>query len=143
MYLTVAQYKTWADARGYTYGDDAAIEAAITIATDFIDMNYTFKGTPQQGDLQLPTDQVAIEDILKGAAQATYQQLQGRLLVDPASLSQAGQVVSDSKSVGTLKKSVSYAEGYQYTTTFPTRMIDLALKPYLVGGGLSNAVVRG
>ena len=143
MYITLADYKTWADARGYTYPADAEIQAAITIATDFLDSRYTFKGTPQQDDLQLPTDEVTIADIEKAAAQATYLQLLGRLVVDPTAISVEGQVTSSTDKVGDLSTSRTYAEGYQYTTTYPTGSIDALLKKYVVGGGGIGQVLRG
>lgn len=135
-YIELATYKAWADARGYTYGTDAEVEAAIVLATDFIDQNYTFLGDPvsESQDLQLPTDEVTIADIEKGAAQATYLQTQGRLLVDPADISQQGQIASESSSVGSLSESIEYRGGY--ITTYPTTSIDRALQGYIVSGGL-------
>ena len=138
-YITATAYKAWADARGYTYGDDAEIDAAAMLATDFIDANYTFKGTPQQDDQQLPTDVVSIADIEKAAAQATYLQLLGRLTVDPSELTTAA-VISESKQVGSLSKSTSYAERARYTTTYPTTSVDKLLRGFVVGGGLGSVV---
>ena len=140
-YTTLAQYKTWADARGYTYPVDAEIDAAIVIATDFIDSRYTFKGDAlsDSQELQLPTDEVAIADIEKAANQATYLQLLGRLTVDPSTLT-TSQVVGESKQVGSLSKSTSYAERATYTTTYPTTSVDKLLRPFVVGGGLGSVV---
>lgn len=136
-YITATAYKAWADARGYTYGTDAEIDAAAMLATDFIDAKYTFKGTPQQDDQQLPTDEVAIADIENAAAQATYLQLLGRLTVDPSTLTTA-QVVGESRSVGPLSTSKSYADRATYTTTYPTTSVDKLLKGFVVSQGLGN-----
>ena len=140
-YISLADYKLWADARGYTYGTDAEVEAAIVIATDFIDANYTFRGQPLSDNqpLQLPTNAVAIADIEKAAAQATYLQLLGRLTVDPSELTTAA-VISESKQVGSLSKSTSYAERARYTTTYPTTSVDRLLRGLVVGGGLGGVV---
>lgn len=136
-YITATAYKAWADARGYTYGTDAEIEAAAMLATDFIDANYTFKGTPQQDYRQLPTDVVSIADIEKAAAQATYLQLLGRLTVDPSTLTTA-VITSESKQVGSLSKSTSYAERARYTTTYPTTSVDKLLRGLVVSQGLGS-----
>ncbi|QDP59315.1 MAG: hypothetical protein Tp136SUR676911_54 [Prokaryotic dsDNA virus sp.] len=145
-YITLAGFKAWADARGYDYGtDDAAIEAAIVIASvDFMNAQYTFKGEPLDDTqvMQLPTDCVAISDVENAAAQAAWLQFNGRLFVDPASIGQKGAVTSETKQVGSLSTSTSYAEGYQYTTTYPTTSVDRLLRAFTVGGGLGS-VVRG
>ena len=46
-YIDVAEFKLWADARGYDYSakTDQQIEQAITIASvDYIDTRYVFNG---------------------------------------------------------------------------------------------------
>jgi len=145
-YITLADFKAWADARGYDYGtDDAVIEAAIVIASvDFLDAQYTFKGDQEVDGqpMQLPTDFVSIADIENAAAQAAWLQFNGRLFVDPLEVGQKGAVTSETKQVGSLSTSTSYAEGYQYTTTYPTTSVDRLLRAFTVGGGLGK-VVRG
>ena len=146
-YITLADFKAWADQRAYNYGiDDAAIEAAIVIASvDFIDTKYTFKGESVSDSqaMQLPTDEVAIADIENAAAQAAWLQFKGRLFVDPTAIVQQGQVVSESKSVGPLDKSVTYKDGFQYTTTYPTASVDNMIRPYTISAGGLGSVVRG
>lgn len=144
-YITVTDFKAWADSRGYTYGADELVEAAIVVASvDFIDTNYKFRGDPLSPtqEMQLPTNEVAIEDIQNAAAQAAYLQLIGRLFVDPANLGQGGQITSESKKLGTLSTSTSYAEGYQYTTLYPTISIDNLMKKYIVSAGMGT-LIRG
>lgn len=138
-YISLAGYKAWADARGYTYGVDAEVEAAIVIATDFMDATYTFRGEPvtEGQPLQLPTDEVAIADIEKAIAQAVYLQLLGRLTVDPSTLTTT-VITGESKQVGSLSTSTSYAERARYTTTYPTTSVDKLLRGLVVGGGLGS-----
>ena len=138
-YITAAQYKAWADARGFTYPVDAEVNAAIMLATDFIEANYTFKGEALQSTQQVPTDKVALTDVERAAYQATYLQLLGRLTVDPASLTTAA-VTAESRAVGSLSTSTSYAERQMYTTTYPTTSIDRLLRGWVVSGGLGKVV---
>lgn len=138
-YISLADYKKWADARGYTYGTDDVVEAAIVIATDFMDATYTFRGQPVSDNqpLQLPTNEVAIADIEKAIAQAVYLQLLGRLTVDPSTLTTA-VITGESKQVGSLATSTSYAERARYTTTYPTTSVDKLLRGFVVSQGLGS-----
>lgn len=142
-YITLADFKTWAGERGYDLVNylDSEIEAAITISSvDFIDARRTFKGEaladPQ--DMQLPTDEVAIADIEKAAAYAAWAQLNGKLFVDFSAVTSSGQVESESKSVGSLSKQVTYRDGTQLRDVYPTRQIDALLRPYVIYGGLGT-----
>ena len=82
----------------------------------------------------LPTDEVAIADITSGAAQAAWQQLNGFLFVPMTTQSANGSVSSESKSVASLSKSVTYEEGTARTNTFSTTLIKNLLKPYIKSG---------
>lgn len=138
-YITATAYKAWADARGYTYGTDAEIEDAAMLATDFIDANYRFKGTLSKTTGNYRPPRLALPTSRKAAAQATYLQLLGRLTVDlNKELTTAD--VSESKQIGSLSKSTSYAERARYTTTYPTTSVDRLLKGFVVGGGLGGVV---
>jgi len=135
-YISVADFKAWADLRGYDYTSytDANIEAASVItAVDFIDPTYTFKGTivDEAQKMQLPTDEVSIDDIQNGAAQAVWQDLKGFLFVAMESQDINGQIASEDKSLGSLSKSVSYVEGTARTTKYSTNIISNLLRPYL------------
>jgi hypothetical protein len=61
-YVTLAEFKSWADARGITYGTDAAVEAQIVRAMDFIE-TLTFKGLKkdQYQPLQFPRVHLVID----------------------------------------------------------------------------------
>lgn len=140
-YISLADYKAWADARGYVYGTDDVVEAAIVIATDFMDATYTFRGEPvaESQPLQLPTDKVAIAGIEKAIAQAVHLQLLGRLTVDPSTLTTAA-ITGESKQVGSLSTSTSYAERATYTTAYPTTSVDKLLRGFVVSHGLGSVV---
>ena len=138
-YLTLVEFKSNADLFGYDYSDkdDTQIEQALTSsALLYIDPTYTFKGVKldEAQAMQLPTNEVSIADIAKGATQAAWQQLSGYLFVDQSTQSANGQVASESKSVGSLSKSVDYQEGTARTNTYSTVLIRNLLKPYLAAG---------
>lgn len=144
-YLTVAEFKANCDLFGYDYSakTDPEIEQALTSsALLYIDPTFTFKGEKldENQAMDLPTDEVAIADIAKGATQAAWQQLTGYLFVDPTLQSVNGKVTSESKSVGSLSKSVDYEEGTALTNTYSTVLIRNLLRPYLAygSGGLPN-----
>ena len=147
-YLTVAEFKANCDlfGRDYSTKSDAEIEQALSSsALLYIDPNFTFKGEKldENQAMDLPTDKVAIADIAQGAAQAAWQDLNGYLFVDESLQSVNGKVTSESKSVGSLSKSVDYEEGTALTTTYSTSKIRSLLKPYLGynTGGLPNVRV--
>ena len=138
-YLTVAEYKAWADEwnKDYAGKSDELIESAITVSgVGFIDTTYKFKGDKLQSDqkMNLPTDTVSIADILNGAAQAAFQQLNGELFVDFAANAK-GQVVMESTELDVLKKSVQYAPNTQPTYTYNTTLITRLIAPYTVYSG--------
>ena len=61
-YVSVAEYKAWADGRGFTYGTDAVIEQQILRAMDYIE-SLSFVGVKHTDDqaLQWPRDRVIID----------------------------------------------------------------------------------
>lgn len=61
-YVTLAEFKAWADARGVTYGTDAAVEAQIVRAMDYIE-SLAFKGLKkdQYQALQFPRVHLIID----------------------------------------------------------------------------------
>ena len=135
-YISVADFKAWADLRGYEYFDyiDSEISAStVKTAIDFIDPNYTFKGEKLDANqaMQLPSSEVSIEDIQNAAAQAVWQDLKGFLFVAMESQSVNGQIASEDNKLGSLSKSVSYIEGTARTNEYNTNIIDNLLNPYL------------
>jgi len=143
-YITLAEFKAFATARFIDVDDydDDQINGAIVIASaDFISINYDFKGaalTTTQG-MTLPTDEVVINKDIKNATfQAALLHLKNRLFVDTTEININGAVSSESKSVGSLSKSVEYAEnGRKYTNKYPTANIDSMLSAYVSGGGVA------
>lgn len=135
-YISVPDFKAWADLRDYEYFDytDSQIEAATVVtAVDFLDPNYIFKGTKidDAQAMKLPTDEVTIDDIQNAAAQAVWQELKGFLFVPMETQSINGQIASEDKKLGPLSKSVSYIEGTARTTEYSTSIIENLLRPYL------------
>lgn len=62
-YVSVSDFKTWADARGLTYGTDEVVEQQILRAMDFIEAQsfVGLKHTEEQA-LQWPRDRVIIDN---------------------------------------------------------------------------------
>ena len=95
--------------------------------------------------MTLPTDEVEITSNIKNATyQAALLSLKGRLFVDTTEININGAVSAESKSVGSLSKSVEYAEnGRKYTNKYPTTNIDNLLSDYVLGGGVApNRALR-
>ena len=61
-YITIAEFKSWADDRGITYGTDDAISSQLFRATDYFE-SLSFKGVKHTEDqpLQWPRDDVYID----------------------------------------------------------------------------------
>ena len=139
-YTDVAEFKLWADARGYDYSakTDEQIEQAITISgVDYIDSRYRFKGDPVElvQVMQLPTDEVSIADIALAANQAVWQQLNGALFADPAATTGAtGDVTMERKKLDVLETEVQYAPGTRRTFALNNTLIDSLLRKFVVGG---------
>lgn len=147
-YLTLADFKAWADIRTNDYSgfSDEQIEAALVKSSvDFIDINYTFKGV-KLDDTQamlLPTNKVAINDIVNGASQAAWQALNSELFISPTANS-SGQVTLQRDKLDVLETETEYSENsaayYKHDTTQITRL----LKPYIsgqIGGNMAQTKV--
>ena len=134
-YVTSAQYEAYAEARGIAV-NYAALDGDLVKSADFIDIYYTFKGTPQQTTAQLPTDEVTIADIERGALKAVELQQAGRLTLNASTLVN-GMIESESKSLdGVGSKSVSYVAGSQSTYKPKAPELDLLLRPFLANSNL-------
>lgn len=110
-------------------------ESALVIASsDWLDGQHRFRSysvSETQG-LHFPTTQDGLPAQIKTAAmKAALLQLQGLLMVDLAGISTTGEVQSESKSVGSLSKSVTYASGtsQRYYRVLPKDLTNL-LRPY-------------
>lgn len=134
-YTDLTTYGEYASDRGITINMDT-IDADLILSADFIDTYYNFKGQPVSDTqaMKLPTNEVSIVDITKGALKAVELQQAGRLKLDAAVLTGA-LVESESKSldgVGSVSK--SYVAGSQVTYKARTPELDLLLRPFIVGG---------
>lgn len=122
------------------YSTDQKEAALVVASADWVDGHHSFRGeklVSTQG-LKFPTDEDALPaDVVTAALKAAMLQLQGLLLVDLSTVSTAGEVESESKSLGTLSKSASYRAGTAqvYGRVLPKDLTSL-LKPYLATGGL-------
>lgn len=129
-YITAQQYEQYALDRGITVNQDT-LASDIVLSADFIDTYYTFKGSPLQAYPQLPTDEVTVADIERGALKAVELQQAGRLALDTAALT-GGMITSETKSLdGVGSKSVSYVAGSQVTYKPRVPELDLLLRPFL------------
>ena len=134
-YTDALTYTAYANERGITI-TTGTLEADLILSADFIDTYYNFKGQPVSDTqaMKLPTNEVAIADVIKGALKAVELQQAGRLALDVAALTGA-LVASESKTldgVGSVSK--SYVEGSQ--VTYMPRVPELTnlLRPFTVGG---------
>lgn len=61
-YVTLAEFKAWADKRGVTYGTDEAVTQQIYRAMDYIEsLNFIGEKSDENQALQWPRDQVVID----------------------------------------------------------------------------------
>ena len=139
-FVTVAEFNTYATDRGIDPSDydTEQIEGAIVVASyDFINFNYTFKGTPltaTQG-MNIPTDLAPIDSIVKNATcAAALLHLKGRLFVDASEIDVSGGIKSTKDAVGSLLTEIEYKDNGGYTYKYPTSQIDAMLSVYTIGG---------
>lgn len=139
-YIDLPTFKSWCDLRTYDYSakTDAEIEAAIVRSSvDFLDVDFDFKGLSVDEDqaMQLPTDEVSIDEIENGAAQAAWQELNGLLFVEQSTSSSSGQIKRKMDKLDVLETEVEYLDGTAKTYTYSTTKIRKMLSRYLAGGG--------
>jgi hypothetical protein len=61
-YVTLAEFKAWADKRGVIYGTDSAVTQQIYRAMDYIEsLNFIGEKSDENQALQWPRDQVVID----------------------------------------------------------------------------------
>jgi hypothetical protein len=61
-YVTLAEFKAWADKRGVTYGTDSVVTQQIYRAMDYIEsLNFIGEKSDENQALQWPRDQVVID----------------------------------------------------------------------------------
>jgi len=84
-------------------------------------------------EMQLPTDQVSVEAIRKGALKACEMQ-QGGLLAVQSATATSGVIKRLKTKVDVLEKEVEYQDGTQPTGRPRTPELDRLLQPFVVGG---------
>lgn len=141
-YLTIEEFKAWADLRGKDYSSfaDDQINAALVVSSlDYIDPNYKFNGVKlgNNQSMNLPTSEVAIADIAGGASQAAWQALNDELLISP-SANTLGQVTKQRDKLDVLETETEYQEGTAAFYTHDTTQIDKLLDPYITSSTGGN-----
>lgn len=138
-YVTAQQYQDYAAERNIAV-NASELYSDLVKSADFIDTYYTFKGSPEQAYPQLPTDEVSVADIVRGALKAVELQQVGRLTLKAEALNGA-LIESESKSLdGVGSKSVTYKSGSQPTYKPRVPELDLLLRPFLAfSGGLRKS----
>lgn len=147
-YATVAELDAYSEFRldinAYTTIQKQS--ALVVASVDWVDGEHDMRYLPltETQGLKLPdTYHDGIPQRFKDAVmKAALLQLQGYLKVDLATISTDGEIESESKSLGDLKKSVTYRRGstQRYFRVLPPDL-ERSLQPYINGGGL-GAVYR-
>lgn len=140
-YASVADLQAYAEFRLdlSDYTTQQMQSALVVASSDWVDGQHTFSGEPlntSQG-LDFPLVGIGLPGDIKNAAmQAALLQLQGLLLVDLSAVASGKEVLSESKSLGPLSKSVTYAKSVSqvYSRVLPVSLTNL-LKPYLYQSG--------
>lgn len=133
-YATAAEYEAYALARGITV-ISAQLDADLVLSADFIDTYYNFKGDvlDEAQPMKLPTDEVTIDNIKKGALKAVEMQQAGLLTLDLAA-TQAGAVKRVMEKVDVLETETEYVDGTQQLYRRKTPELDRLLRPFTIGG---------
>ena len=156
-YLSVAAFKAYHDDRAQSYGSalDAAIEAALIKATDYLDTHFKFVGSRRadQGQLTqwprvnaLTSDGMWIsglpEEVKFATAEYALRALTAALDPDPTTVSTTGAAITFERNrVGPVETSVSYAAGGAPTMpSYPAADAMLRRRGLVISG---RNVVRG
>lgn len=136
-YVTVAEFKSYHDARGNAYGSatDSAIGIAIIKATDYLDTRFNFKGTRSHQGSSQPTQWPRLnvvnsdgfwvsgipDEVKKACCEYALRALSASLMSDPVSIDDSGRSVKRiSKKAGPVSKDVEYSDSTAYQLpTYP------------------------
>ena len=151
-YIDVDFFKGYIDDRqgSDAYGDyeDGQIERAIVVATDYVDNRFKYVGDRSLGSdvqtTQWPRDvafdadgrqQNGIPDAVKKAtAEYAMRALKATLDPDPVRDASGRKVMSESKSVGPVSKSVTYGIGSSEPPKYPAADRILQASGLIIGG---------
>lgn len=137
-YISVADFKAWADLRGLTYGTDSVIEQQIFRAMDYIE-SLSFVGVKhtELQSLQWPRDRVIIDgysvetnEIPKQLKNAVYEAV--KIEIDGDSKLSAVDRETVSETVGDI--SITYKDNTGMTRQTPA--LSLALKKIVIPTGV-------
>lgn len=156
-YITVAEFKAYHDDRGGDYSgaaDDAAIEAAIIRATDYLDQRFNFVGKKRLGRDQTTAwprtdawdrDRYYITDVPKevkdACAEYALRAIAATLNPDPEQTATGAAIQSKSEAVGPISESVTYVSGAVFTMPKYPAADQKLIKAGLVRS--SGTVLRG
>lgn len=136
-YITIAEFKSWADARGITYGTDAVIEQQILRAMDYIE-SLNFVGVKHTDDqaLQWPRDRVLIDgypvettEVPKQVKQAVYEAV--KIEIDGDSKLDAVDRETTSEKIGDI--AITYKQSAGMTRQTPALTFALRKITYPMG----------
>ena len=156
-YITVAEFKSYHDDRGNSYGSpspaDALIQKAIVKATDYVDARFSYIG---DRSYNLPTEWPRLDavdptgylitgippSVKEACAEYALRALTGSLLPDPQRDASGRIVDSYTKTVGPISKSVTFSSS---SGSFSMPIYPVADQKLLKAGLVNsqNRVTRG
>lgn len=141
-YADLADFKQWAidrsiDSAAFT---DPQIEGALVVATEWLDVRYTFKGLLLNADqaLSLPTDTVGINrSVVAATCHIAHYHLSGLLTPSATTVG----IKSVRKKLDTLETETVYQDGATQKQSYS--IIDGLLKKYTLSSGGIGVVFNG
>lgn len=134
-YVTLAEFKAWADKRGVTYGTDSVVTQQIYRAMDYIEsLNFIGEKSDENQALQWPRDQVVIDGYYIDSDEmpnelkvAVYESIKAE--IDGDSRMTASERRTISEKVGDLQ--VTYASNADVKRSIPavTRALRKLIRP--------------
>jgi hypothetical protein len=134
-YVTLAEFKVWADKRGVTYGTDSAVTQQIYRAMDYIEsLNFIGEKSDENQALQWPRDQVVIDGYYIDSDEmpnelkvAVYESIKAELDGDSRMTASDRRTISEK--VGDLQ--VTYANNADVKRSIPavTRALRKLIRP--------------
>jgi len=134
-YVTLAEFKAWADKRGVTYGTDSAVTQQIYRAMDYIEgLNFIGEKSDENQALQWPRDQVVIDGYYIDSDEmpnelkvAVYESIKAELDGDSRMTASDRRTISEK--VGDLQ--VTYANNADVKRSIPavTRALRKLIRP--------------
>lgn len=154
-YATVEAFRSYFADRGVdtTAHDDAAVQAALVKATQFLDVRFEYVGYRYENgqDLEWPR-KLAYDDrgdhvrgvptaVVQATCEYANRALTSDLVSDPSRDASGQRVVSKSESVGPLSESVTYSQVGFEMPSYPIADRILIRRGLVKGGGLGGLKV--